>query len=102
MFNDLVSNLSSRAAQWFTFGLQLGLNASTLDEIGGGRNDASTCLRKVLREWLENSGTACTKAKIVEALRSPFVKIMWLAKKIEANEGKHVTGHWQTGPIDVG
>ncbi|CAI8045240.1 hypothetical protein GBAR_LOCUS25044, partial [Geodia barretti] len=83
-YKDLVVELKDLAAQWYIMGLQLGLSPATLDEIGGGRDDASNCLRNVLQEWLESS-TPCTKAKIVEAIRCPTIKIMWLAKKIENN-----------------
>ena len=86
-YKDLVVELKDLAAQWYIMGLQLGLSPATLDEIGGGRDDASNCLRNVLQEWLESS-TPCTKAKIVEAIRCPTIKIMWLAKKIENNTGK--------------
>ena len=68
-------------------GLQLGLSAATLDEIGGGRDDASNCRRDVLQEWLESSNEPCAKAKIVKAIRCPTIKIMWLAKK-QNNTGK--------------
>jgi hypothetical protein len=92
-YKDLVVELKGLAAQWYIMGLQLGLSAATLDEIGGGRDDASNCLRNVLQEWLESSNEPCAKAKIVKAIRCPTIKIMWLAKKIENNTGKlTVTG----------
>ena len=91
-FDELVNELKGLAAQWYIFGVQLGVKTDKLDEIGGGRDDASNCLRKVLQAWLEGSYDPCTKEVLLKALRSPTIQNNKLANQIE---GGRIQSGWK-------
>ena len=69
-----MTDLQDVAAQWVTFGLQLGLSQPALDRIAGGRDEASNYLRRVLQKWLEGDYEPRSKKTLQDAVKSVNVK----------------------------
>lgn len=65
-----MTDLQDVAAQWVTFGLQLGLSQPALDRIAGGRDEASNHLRRVLQKWLEGDYEPRSKKTLQDAVKS--------------------------------
>ncbi len=58
------------SVNWYSIGLQLGVDMSTLDKIRSQhRRDSDRCLTRVIAEWLKNS-KCCTWRKVVIAVSS--------------------------------
>ena len=56
------------SVHWYSIGLQLGVDMSTLDKIRSAhRRDVDRCLTLVIGEWLKNS-KKCTWTKVVIAV----------------------------------
>ena len=86
-FRQLETDLKSLAAQWYAFGLQLGMSASTLDAIGGEKDSAANILRRVIQKWLEGSYEPRTKEVLMDAVKS--AGNARLAREIKDDKGTH-------------
>ena len=58
-------------ARWRFIGIQLGIDAGTLDAINVNHKTVEECLSDMLKQWL--NGTECTKSALDKALLSPQV-----------------------------
>ena len=83
-----MNGLQDVAAEWKSFGLQLGVKLATLDAIEGGRDKASNVFLKVLQAWLNNCDMPHTKVELVKIIRSPCIRNNRLACKIEKIQGE--------------
>ena len=83
-----MNGLEEVAAQWYLFGLQLGIKTGTLDAIQGGRDKISMIFLQVLRAWLEDPKVLSTKEELITILKSPTIRNTKLARKISSDEGE--------------
>ena len=66
--------------KWYNIGLQLLLNADTLDNIDGSTQH---CLREMLKKWLRKVNPYPTWKAVVDALKSVVVGEEKLAQQLE-------------------
>ena len=69
-------------SDWYTLGMNLDVSLSTLDQIDNCKESSTRCMIKMLREWINSTGTA-TRAQLVQALREPSINQNAVANKIE-------------------
>ena len=69
--------------KWYDIGLQLLLNADTLDNIEANSGSTQHCLREMLKKWLRKVNPYPTWKAVVDALKSVVVGEQKLAQQLE-------------------
>ena len=81
---DLQDKLFGVSNKWYNIGLQLLLNADTLDNIRSNCGSSTQhCLLEVLKVWLRKTNPYPTWKAVVDALRSAVVGEERVAKQLE-------------------
>lgn len=78
----IVDTIHTLSAQWFNFGLALGLSYSKLRQIESNfQRDSLRCLTEMVETWLQNSSHPSWRT-LTSALRSPSVRGIGIANRI--------------------
>ncbi len=83
--DDLITvfeELLEVSADWYDIGLTLKLKPGILDTIKGPFKEPKSCIRDMLKDWLETSPNPSWES-IVAALRRPVVRKEALANRLE-------------------
>ena len=80
---ELQERLFGVSNKWYDIGLQLRLNADTLDNIEGNSGSTQHCLREMLKKWLRKVNPYPTWKAVVDALKSVVVGEETLAQQLE-------------------
>ena len=70
--------------EWYNIGLELSIDAGTLDVIKRDNTKTNDCFREILMTWLKMVQPKPTLAALAEALQSPTVGFGHLAEQILA------------------
>ena len=70
--------------EWYNIGLELSIDAGTLDVIKRDNTKTNDCFREMLTTWLKMVQSKPTVAALAEALQSPTVGFGHLAEQVWA------------------
>ena len=86
--NDVRKELLDASTKWYDIGLELRLRTGVLDNIQYQYQDASTCLREMLRHWLKKADPCPTWKGLANALESRTVEELRLAQQLRTKKYK--------------
>ena len=87
---NVMNELGSVMAKWFSIGVQLGVSYSKLQEIGANYQTVDRCCCEVISFWLNgNTPVAVNWKSLVEVLESSMVGEKGLARRLREKGGLH-------------
>ena len=82
---ELLNELHTVRANWYSIGLQLDIPHTTMDCLKQNHSDPSDLMREVLKYWLDTAvDPRPSWEAVVAALRSPVVDKKCIAEKLES------------------